>query len=1088
MRSLHFHAAAAHPGVARALAAQADATLRPFDTYLWQSIRTAQERQVRYALPWEPVAEELELRLRPLDTRLRLPQRPVMTVLVAWPAELQPDLDKPCFRLGLSETTNITDARSVARGLAIETADQLVDGEQIAWCGDTWTVCVDEPAEPPRDVRKAQGVPLTLREPAIDDGAGHWVVVIEGNHDDQQLLVDGELTAARSLPALQDLRYVRDRNERWFAVHQGALHTATRPAEGPVVGDNDVRFICKASHSGRGAETWVQILPPDEVDSDATIDPREAFFEGDVREVWTTTYRKQGTIHRVRRGDSDRYRLLLDPMPPAGTKLHLPAQLRNLKLQRRAIHQLRNGPLPHHQGLLRMCEDPRKVRWPEPHPANLSERAWRYLRDPSRDGTDTQRRFVCRALGTSDLAILEGPPGSGKTTAICELIHQLRARGLRVLLCASTHVAIDNVLERMLKGEDPPDAVRLGRLDRVDSAVQHVQLEARVQQLVETWKRDPELGLRGVSELTEMAERSIVNGADLTCATTLGVTNHPLLRDPHGGGPRWQQPIGKEPHWDVLIVDEASKTLIQEFLVPALLARRWIIVGDIHQLSPYTDRDHLLANLRELHDGNQRRIFPPSHQRACLLLFRLLRPAVRDSGARWLHVEPQEVLQHLQAELAARGPGHATFARVVRQVDPELTAVTQVTLEQLERGDVAALHLAAADHVLVERSLFKDARDLLPSNLALTRQLDPEIVDAFACRQPVGLAAAGALDRQWRAREVSGGRVRTHGEAQLAARRWLERHDLASELVWRITRQHDLRQGSDSKEHDRLDSAIERLLPATVDVSEPLAEIEDIGLPSILEVLQVGIGSERSSRPSALTEGLAASDGDVFEARFDSLGFQHRMHPDIAEFPRRCFYAGETLRDANTIAARDKELGWDFGPLPARRAWADVDGRESGGVNADEIATVRGALLDFIDWAEQRAAPDRTWQVACLTFYVKQHEAMTRILRKITGQQQSNSRFTAAGGRVELVAGTVDRFQGREADLVLLSMRNTRRVGFLDSPNRLNVALTRARHQLIVVGRCPNFAGCRVQELRRLAQGTPKVDPATVLRWRTPNR
>lgn len=47
---------------------------------------------------------------------------------------------------------------------------------------------------------------------------------------------------------------------------------------------------------------------------------------------------------------------------------------------------------------------------------------------------------------------------------------------------------------------------------------------------------------------------------------------------------------------------------------------------------------------------------------------------------------------------------------------------------------------------------------------------------------------------------------------------------------------------------------------------------------------------------------------------------------------------------------------------------------------------------------------------------------------------------------------TVDRFQGHEADLVILSFVSARPTSFLESPNRLNVALTRARYQRIVVG------------------------------------
>ena len=70
----------------------------------------------------------------------------------------------------------------------------------------------------------------------------------------------------------------------------------------------------------------------------------------------------------------------------------------------------------------------------------------------------------------------------------------------------------------------------------------------------------------------------------------------------------------------------------------------------------------------------------------------------------------------------------------------------------------------------------------------------------------------------------------------------------------------------------------------------------------------------------------------------------------------------------------------------------------------------------------------------------------------------------------------MDRFQGREADLVMLSMRNTRRVGFLDSPNRLNVAVTRARQQLVVFGNADYFSECDVSELKELATRTPRLD------------
>ena len=83
------------------------------------------------------------------------------------------------------------------------------------------------------------------------------------------------------------------------------------------------------------------------------------------------------------------------------------------------------------------------------------------------------------------------------------------------------------------------------------------------------------------------------------------------------------------------------------------------------------------------------------------------------------------------------------------------------------------------------------------------------------------------------------------------------------------------------------------------------------------------------------------------------------MHPDIAAFPREVIYDGQSLRDANTIQLRDNKLGWDFGPLRTRRAWADVNGREQGGVNPDEVRLMAGVLREFIAWARRKGPPAR---------------------------------------------------------------------------------------------------------------------------------
>ena len=73
-----------------------------------------------------------------------------------------------------------------------------------------------------------------------------------------------------------------------------------------------------------------------------------------------------------------------------------------------------------------------------------------------KNGVETQRKAVFTGLSCPDISLIRGPPGTGKTTVICEIIQQLAVeQGLRVLMVAPTHIAVDNVLERIGLVEGP---------------------------------------------------------------------------------------------------------------------------------------------------------------------------------------------------------------------------------------------------------------------------------------------------------------------------------------------------------------------------------------------------------------------------------------------------------------------------------------------------------------------------------------------------------------------------------------------------------------------------------------------------------
>jgi hypothetical protein len=217
---------------------------------------------------------------------------------------------------------------------------------------------------------------------------------------------------------------------------------------------------------------------------------------------------------------------------------------------------------------------------------------------PSSDSPETERQdqAVALALRTPDIALIHGPPGTGKTTVISRIVEQLVRDGKKVLLVAPTHVALDNVLERVGDREGVT-AIRLGSEANVDVQAQRflipqrrMDLNKRLQeQLAAALVRCPEGAVADVQR--DWRERIsndddigalLLLKANLVCATPMGIAMAREFRD-------------VQVVFDVMILDEASKATITDFLVPAARARKWILVGDAKQLPPYVDLADLEA-------------------------------------------------------------------------------------------------------------------------------------------------------------------------------------------------------------------------------------------------------------------------------------------------------------------------------------------------------------------------------------------------------------------------------------------------------------------------------------------------------------
>lgn len=182
------------------------------------------------------------------------------------------------------------------------------------------------------------------------------------------------------------------------------------------------------------------------------------------------------------------------------------------------------------------------------------------------------------------------------------------------------------------------------------------------------------------------------------------------------------------------------------------------------------------------------------------------------------------------------------------------------------------------------------------------------------------------------------------------------------------------------------------------------------------------------------------------------LNTQYRMNPVISEFPRHIFYEGMLLDGPNVQQP-------DFGgslkstirtkfPFVQPFTIFDLDSKEQRDGTSLSNKTEAQLVLKLYQTLDQETggmlAKSR---VAVITPYSQQSSLLQRLFNETYGASYPS--------RVEI--STVDAFQGREAGIVIYScVRAGGRgsgIGFLSDVQRMNVALTRAKHFLFIIAR-----------------------------------
>lgn len=177
------------------------------------------------------------------------------------------------------------------------------------------------------------------------------------------------------------------------------------------------------------------------------------------------------------------------------------------------------------------------------------------------------------------------------------------------------------------------------------------------------------------------------------------------------------------------------------------------------------------------------------------------------------------------------------------------------------------------------------------------------------------------------------------------------------------------------------------------------------------------------------------------------LEVQYRMHPELSKFPSNFFYEGSLQ---NGVCADERKLSKiDFPwPVPEKpmlfyvtQGQEEIAGSGTSYVNRTEAANVEKIATRFIRCGLK---PE---QIGVITPYEGQ--------RAFLVQHMQYQGSLPAKIYQEIEVASVDAFQGREKDLIIMSCvrsNDHQGIGFLNDPRRLNVALTRAKYGIIVIG------------------------------------
>lgn len=618
---------------------------------------------------------------------------------------------------------------------------------------------------------------------------------------------------------------------------------------------------------------------------------------------------------------------------------------------------------------------------------------------------ETYREAMSIALNTPDIALIQGPPGTGKTTLIKGVITRLNMmnKNYRILVSSEQHEALFNVVDKLSQNKFIPPFVSSRRFDSDDDD-DNERFEKNVKEFQQNFIRLCNDLLR---DSKTKSRRSVLITEVIYLIQTIRENNY-----------------GK--NHILLVLDELKDKLIS-------LGYYSELEGELSALNLQLKNPSVVASADDYNPITKAIIRKIESQRTEIHVF------LEDDGVRQLRslqtllenngYDPFKLEEQLYTKLISGSED------MVKSCFPQYIEYVKKLTDQFiphEANEFEDRELSLKE--IVEKMAAKI------SELSKAKQKDfYEIVESLSFRL-TDIDSSSEIIKNY---------TTVIGSTCAQAEKSLDLVDLKSD-------KYDYVIIDEAARANPLDIMIPMMLGVKVILIGDHKQ-----LPHYIESNYVNRFKKDKEKYSAYDENLltkslfqiiyenldlAYKEGRIKYKRTIRIDEQHRMNPVIGNFISDTFYEGGIQNGKDTVNKIN-----DYNVFNKKNVvWIDVPinfGKENPVGESLERESEAKRVIAIVEELVKKN-PGRKLDIGIISFYKGQVELIKSMLKDSFPENAFNN-------SIEGMCNTVDSFQGKEFDIVIVSgVRSNPKgnLGFIQhSPSRINVSLSRARKLLVVV-------------------------------------